>query len=64
MLFLWIEKIAEGKETALKEPRDLRPWLAFFIIGAALFLFRELLTAFFKNLREQLKDRPKWKKPE
>ena len=23
-----------------------------------------LLTEFFKNLREQLKDRPKWKKPE
>ena len=25
---------------------------------------KELLTEFFKNLREQLKDRPKWKKPE
>ena len=25
---------------------------------------KELLTAFFQNLREQLKDRPKWKKPE
>ena len=25
---------------------------------------KTLLTAFFKNLREQLKDRPKWKKPE
>ena len=25
---------------------------------------KALLTAFFKNLREQLKDRPKWKKPE
>ena len=25
---------------------------------------KELLIAFFKNLREQLKDRPKWKKPE
>lgn len=25
---------------------------------------KELLTNFFKNLREQLKDRPKWKKPE
>ena len=25
---------------------------------------KALLTAFFKNLREKLKDRPKWKKPE
>ena len=25
---------------------------------------KALLTEFFKNLREQLKDRPKWKKPE
>ena len=25
---------------------------------------QELLTAFFKDLREKLKDRPKWKKPE
>ena len=25
---------------------------------------KALLTAFFKDLREQLKDRPKWKKPE
>jgi hypothetical protein len=25
---------------------------------------KELLTDFFKDLREQLKDRPKWKKPE
>ena len=25
---------------------------------------KALLTDFFKNLREQLKDRPKWKKPE
>ena len=25
---------------------------------------QQLLTDFFKNLREQLKDRPKWKKPE
>ena len=28
----------------MKEPRDLRPWLAFFMIGAALFLFRDILT--------------------
>lgn len=25
---------------------------------------QQLLTQFFKTLREQLKDRPKWKKPE
>ena len=38
-----------------------RPEIEFGLLEAE---SQQLLTQFFKDVREQLKDRPKWKKPE